>query len=382
MPILDGIIDGIKEDENSGFRIWLTTLPSDKFPVTIVQNGVKATLEPPNGMRNNLVRSYRNGITDREFDDCDKPAAFKRLFYGLCFFNALILERRKFGPLGWNIPYSFAMSDLRISKQQLLNFLNEYKKIPYDALCYMVSQANYGGRVTDPQDKRLIQLTLKDYFNADVVNVDNHPLTVSGTYVIPQDMDRKGYIEFCEDLPLEDSTEVFGMHENAEITSNINETNKLLATALSLQPRVAGGSGKSREDELMDLSKGILDQLPQEFDAEEASKKHPIRYLESMNTVLAQELIRFNRLIKEIRISLINIGKAIKGEVVMSTELEIVADSLYDNLVPPSWKKWSYNSIKPLASYVKDLIKRLQNLANWVDNGTPPVFWISGFHFT
>lgn len=238
MPILDGIIDGIKEDENSGFRIWLTTLPSDKFPVTIVQNGVKATLEPPNGMRNNLVRSYRNGITDREFDDCDKPAAFKRLFYGLCFFNALILERRKFGPLGWNIPYSFAMSDLRISKQQLLNFLNEYKKIPYDALCYMVSQANYGGRVTDPQDKRLIQLMLKDYFNSDVVNVDNHPLTASGKYTIPQDMDRKGYIEFCEELPLEDSTEVFGMHENAEITSNINETTKLLATALSLQPRV------------------------------------------------------------------------------------------------------------------------------------------------
>jgi len=101
-----------------------------------------------------------------------------------------------------------------------------------------------------------------------------------------------------------------------------------------------------------------------------------------MNTVLAQELIRFNRLIKEIRISLINIGKAIKGEVVMSTELEIVADSLYDNLVPPSWKKWSYNSMKPLASYVKDLIKRLENLASWVDNGAPPVFWISGFHFT
>lgn len=51
-------------------------------------------------------------------------------------------------------------------------------------------------------------------------------------------MDRKGYIEFCEELPLDDATEVFGMHENAEITSNINETNKLLATALSLQPRI------------------------------------------------------------------------------------------------------------------------------------------------
>lgn len=101
-----------------------------------------------------------------------------------------------------------------------------------------------------------------------------------------------------------------------------------------------------------------------------------------MNTVLAQELIRFNKLIQAIRSSLIDIGKAIKGEVVMSTELEIVASNLYDNLVPPSWKKWSYNSMKPLASYVQDLVIRLVKYQSWIDDGAPPVFWLSGFHFT
>jgi len=73
-----------------------------------------------------LIRAYKNNITNKEFDQCQKPEAFKRMFYGLCFFNALILERRKFGPLGWNIQYAFAMSDLRISKQQLMLFLNEF----------------------------------------------------------------------------------------------------------------------------------------------------------------------------------------------------------------------------------------------------------------
>jgi dynein heavy chain len=248
MPILDGILDQIVQDENSLFRLWLTTLPSDKFPVTVVQNGVKATLEPPQGMRNNLIRSYRNVITNKEFDDCEKPEAFKRLFFGLCFFNALILERRKFGPLGWNIPYSFAMSDLRISKQQLSLYLNEFVKIPYDALNYMVAKANYGGRVTDSQDKRTISIILAEYFNESVVNVDDHPLTPSGTYRVPPDMERSGYIEFCESLPLDDSTEIFGMHPNAEITSNINSTNALMATALSLLPNTAVSGGKSRDD--------------------------------------------------------------------------------------------------------------------------------------
>lgn len=114
MPVLDAIIEDIQEEKASKFRMWLTSMPSDKFPVTILQNGVKAVIEPPKGLKNNILRSYL-GIDKDEFESCEKPTAFKALMWGLCFFNALILERRKFGPLGWNIPYEFSNSDLAIS---------------------------------------------------------------------------------------------------------------------------------------------------------------------------------------------------------------------------------------------------------------------------
>lgn len=224
MPTLDGIIEDIVTDTNNRFRIWLTSMPSERFPVNILQNGVKATIEPPKGLKSNILRSYL-GIDKTEFEACDKPTAYKALMWGLCFFNALILERRKFGPLGWNIPYEFSNSDLSISQQQLMVFLNHFENIPWEALKYMVAEANYGGRVTDPNDRTCISLVLEDFYHPDMLK-DKHKMSESGKYFVPPEGDLLSYQNYLrEDMPLNDLTEIFGLHDNAEITSAINNTN-------------------------------------------------------------------------------------------------------------------------------------------------------------
>ncbi|KAL6620932.1 hypothetical protein LY90DRAFT_662178 [Neocallimastix californiae] len=387
LPTLEKICEELTVDNtNKNFRLYLTSYPCEKFPVTILQNGIKMTNEPPNGLKANLLRSYTSDpISDSSFFKGVKKEAeevWEKFLFGLVFFHAIVQERRNFGPLGWNIPYEFNESDLKISVRQLHKFLNVYDEIPLKALRYLTGECNYGGRVTDDHDRRCLMSILSVYYNMDILK-DGYKLSDSGIYTIPPKGTYESYLEHIKQLPIIQHPEVFGLHENANISKDISETNLLIDSVLMTQARSSSsGSNASSDDMCYTCATEILEKLPDNYDIKSAMKKYPVVYSESMNTILIQELVRFNKLLDVIKSSLKNILKAIKGLVVMSSELELVYNSLLTGKIPEMWSASSYPSLKPLGSYIIDFIERLKFFQTWVDTNTPVIFWISGFFFT
>lgn len=297
MAKLEAICEQLTPSNHADFRLWLTSSPSPKFPVSILQNSVKMTLEPPSGLKQNLLQTY-SSMDNKQLNDCTMPVAYKKLLFAFSFFHASVQDRRKFGPIGWNIQYAFMLEEYTVCIRQLKIFLDEAKdgEIPFKVLTFLGAEVNYGGRVTDDKDVRLITNILKRFVNPGILE-DNYALSSSGLYKSIPAGSVEDYIEYIKTLPLNPSAEAFGLHENAEITTNQSATRLILENVLSIQPRQSNAGGKTREQAIAEIATQIEEKTPPAFDIEEIQAKYPTDYNESMNTVLTQELVRYNKLL-------------------------------------------------------------------------------------
>ncbi|KAG9468571.1 hypothetical protein GDO78_022451, partial [Eleutherodactylus coqui] len=370
------------EGSHPNFRVFISAEPAGSpeghiIPQGILENSIKITNEPPTGMHANLHKALDNFNQDT-LEMCARETEFKSILFALCYFHAVVAERRKFGPQGWNRSYPFNTGDLTISVNVLYNYLEANAKVPYDDLRYLFGEIMYGGHITDDWDRRLCRTYLEEFIKPEMMEGE---LLLAPGFPLPGNMDYNSYHQYIDDVLPAESPYLYGLHPNAEIGFLTQTSEKLFRTVLEMQPRdssMGEGGGVTREEKVKTMLDEILEKLPEEFNITELMAKAEERtpYI----VVAFQECERMNMLTSEIKRSLKELNLGLKGELTMTSDMENLQNAIFLDMVPDSWTKRAYPSMAGLAGWFVDLLSRIKELETWTgDFALPSAVWLAGF---
>ncbi|XP_030610318.1 dynein axonemal heavy chain 9 isoform X3 [Archocentrus centrarchus] len=379
---LEKLLEQHADGSHENFRVFVSAEPSSTreghiIPQGILEASIKITNEPPTGMHANLHKALDNFNQDT-LEMCARENEFKSILFALCYFHAVVAERRKFGPQGWNRSYPFNTGDLTISINVLYNYLEANPKVPYDDLRYLFGEIMYGGHITDDWDRRLCRTYLEEFIKPEMMEGE---LYLAPGFPLPGNMDYNSYHQYIDDNLPPESPYLYGLHPNAEIGFLTQTSETLFRTVLEMQPRDGGvgeGGGMTREEKVHAVLEEILEKLPEEFNMAELLGKAEERT--PYQVVALQECERMNLLTQEIRSSLCELSLGLKGELTMTSDMENLQNAVFLDTVPESWTKRAYPSMCGLALWFTDLLARIRELEAWsADFILPSVVWLAGF---
>jgi dynein heavy chain len=370
------------EDLHEDFRLWITAEPHPQFPIGLLQMSIKLTNEAPVGMRAGLRNSY--AWVSQDMLDTVARYEWRQMLFVMCYMHSVVQERRKFGPIGWNIRYEFNQSDLSACVQFLQNHLLEMdaKKLAsptWPTVTYMISSIQYGGRITDGFDELLMDTYAGKYFNAGALTKG---LEIYPGYVVPDTADINEFRAAIERLPAQESPEIFGLHPNADLTFRTLAVADLVETVIGTMPKSGGGGGGATPEEIVDkICEDLLGKVPEPFVNEitkEALRKLPGGPTQPLTVHLRQEIDRLNIIIHLTTKTLKNLRLAIAGTIALAGDLVEALEKLFNASIPTAWLRWSWESAT-IGTWFQGLLQRHDQLDKWLNKGRPKAYWLTGF---
>jgi dynein heavy chain len=365
------------EGSNPKFRLFLSSDASNNIPIGLLNRCIKITNEPPAGLKANIKRAFAS-LNRESFEESDSK--MKSILFGLCHFHAVMLERKQYGPMGFNMMYPFSIGDLGASSVVLSNYMenNSSGKVPWADLRYIFGEIMYGGHIVNDFDRKMCNTYLEFYMKEELLDetemypyndADNSSGEKVMSFMCPAPTTYDKYLEHVDERLTQDTPIAFGLHPNAEIDFRTTQSNVILGTILELQPRDAnkGEGSKSPDDMALETTNDIIEKFGEKkFDTEDL-----IRTLEEQGpyqNVFIQEMDVMNNLIGEMMRSLKELLLGFQGELTMSDSMDTLRNSLFFDRIPPTWQKRAWPSMRPLGSWATDFLIRLQQLEDWQNN--------------
>jgi len=407
LPRLERKLELASETAAINFRCFLNAEPPPlpylcNIPESLLQTCIKVANEAPADLKSNLKRAL-TCFSQEQLDMCNHAAKFRQCLFGLCFFHAVVLGRRRFGQQGWSRPYGFNTGDLKICANVLARYMDRAPEgsdgrgisIPWADLRYIFGEIMYGGHITDFWDRRTNVSYLKAIFNENML----HPgAELAPGFSVPVGtLDHQGYESYVNNSLPRETPILFGLHPNAEVGYLTSTAESILETIAGLRRGTttivpnfnAGESGGSIREVLDSLE----ERLPTGFNLVLSQEKaKPLLGGPSAPYVVValQEITQMNFLVGEIARSLSELRKGVNGQLNMSQRMEDLAAALSLNQVPgrnlfhlTSWERLAWPSRKNLQDWFFDLEKRVEQLATWeVNMELPKALWLALFNPT
>lgn len=222
----------VSENVNEDFRLWLTAYPTDHFPITILQMALKVVVEQSHTLKTTMTHMFTTQPwMDNTINHCTFVGGLEQQWYksvfSLVFFHAVVQERKTFGSIGWNVPYDFNDTDLKISLVQLKMFMNLLETIPLEGISSLIVDCNYGGRITDENDRYLINVLLKEIYNQTVLEQEEFTFIEFGEISMPAIPTNLNNLDIVSKLPHRTNPELVGLGSGSLYNKNCDEATQV-----------------------------------------------------------------------------------------------------------------------------------------------------------
>jgi dynein heavy chain len=380
-------------------RVWITSEPTPDFPLTLLQMCLKLTNDPPVGMHAAASRAMSSAITRDCYEQFRRPE-WRPCLAALVYFHACLLERRKYRPVGWSVPYAFDGGDLAASLAFLTSYFgrigDDAKRgdpVAWDGIRFMIADVQYGGRVTGARDRAILQALAENVFSPHVVEPKAQLLRGCAKLTIPDTsaditVFRKSFVaQFSANEP----PPSVGLGPFAQRALNASLSEDLLSTLLSIQPRSAarGTAGETPEQATARLVTETLKRIPDPLSkrdvaevlatrsANTASKRKKRRgatgvdedevdaaataataAVAPLDIFFSLEAERTAKLIGHARSLLHEVLDGLSGAVVMTPEASDAVQALIRGLVPPVLRQRSWEGTPTFAAWTAMLLRR------------------------
>ncbi|CAH0562483.1 unnamed protein product [Brassicogethes aeneus] len=319
------------QNTHENFRLWLSFEPFPEISATLLQNSIKIINEPPQTLKQKLLKLYNEEpICNEEFyRGCPgKHTAFARLLYGLTFFHCNVQARQKL--LSPSVPYLFNDNDYLVSTQQLQAIINE-ETFTYRKLIYIIGGINYGGYIASQYGKELLAVLLKECLNKTVVQKSTFLFNNVVNYGLPNKNDHQDFVQYIENLPVNDTPEIFGLHPNSDLRRGLLYKSEFLTSLLTAARLNHKNKVEGNETIICCMTGDVLNYLPMFIDDIEMDVRDCRFY------VIKKEIRLLNLILKTVKSNLKLIQGVLNGSSQLNKEVNDAMEAMLNNEIPKVW---------------------------------------------